>query len=68
MLKLATFLLLTASLLCSQSQKPVLTQVTFLYDIKRGDLGEFKRDFKYYLNYFDQLLRTDMNLIVFGAE
>ena len=45
------------------------THVTCLYDIKRGDLNEgFKRSFDDYLSYFDQLLQTDSNLIIFGDK
>lgn len=42
------------------------THVTCLYDIKRGSLKGFERSFEDYLFYFDQLLQTDSNLIVFG--
>ena len=52
MLKLATFWLLLLAILCNHSKGPVLTQVTFLYDIKRGDIEKFRRDFSYYLSFF----------------
>lgn len=53
-----------------QGRAPVYTQVTCMYDIKRGDLDEplFKRSFAIYLSYFDELLLTDSNLIVFGGR
>lgn len=47
--------------------RPVATHVTCLYDIERGGLSDrFRRSFELYLSFFEQLLRTDSNLIVFG--
>ena len=44
-----------------------ITLVTGLWDIGRGDLQEgWSRSFQYYLNNFDELLRIDENLIIFG--
>ena len=44
--------MLILAVVCYHAKRPVSTQVTFLYDIKRGDLMFSKRDFKYYLDYF----------------
>jgi hypothetical protein len=64
---LLAFLFLMA--ICSKGNKPVYTQVTFMYDIKRGDLGNnFKRSYEYYLGFFDKLLGSDSNLIIFGGK
>lgn len=52
MLKLSLLSLLILAIACYHSKRPVYTQVAFLYNIKRGDLLLFKRDFKYYLDYF----------------
>lgn len=68
MKRILALLCLLLAVLGSQGNKPVYTQVTCLYDIKRGGLGQFKRSFQYYLSYFDQLLQTDSNLIVFGGK
>jgi len=44
-----------------------ITLVTGLWDIKRGDLKEgWSRPFSHYLEKFDQLLKLDYNLIIFG--
>ena len=67
MLKIIHTILLLFIILAIHSRKPVYTQVSFLYDIKRGELENWgKRTFEYYLSYFRQLLQTDLNLIVFG--
>lgn len=69
MKRLIALFCLMLAVLGSQGNKPVYTQVTFMYDIKRGDLGaQFKRTYQYYLSYFDQMLQTDSNLIVFGGK
>lgn len=52
----------------SHRSKQVFTQVTCMYGIKRGDLGQFKRTFQYYISNFDMLLKTDSNLIIFGGK
>lgn len=53
---------------CSKGNQPVYTQVTCMYDIKRGGIGTYKRTYEAYLKYFEQLLLTGNNLIVFGDK
>lgn len=44
----------------------ITTIVTGIWDIKRDSLtGHWKRDFNHYLNNFDKLLKTDINMIIF---
>ncbi len=44
-----------------------LTLVTGLWNIKRDELGEgWSRSFEHYLEKFDQLLKVDNNMIIFG--
>ncbi len=46
-----------------------LTLVTGLWNIKRDELGEgWSRSFEHYLEKFDQLLKVDNNMIIFGEE
>jgi FkbM family methyltransferase len=46
-----------------------ITLVTGLWDIKRSDLSEgWNRTFDHYLSKFDQLLKTENNMIIFGDE
>ncbi len=45
-----------------------ITLVTALYDLKRGELSEFKRSFDHYLECYSNLLDVDINLIVFGDD
>jgi hypothetical protein len=53
MLKMLAFFLLVFIAWASHNRKPVYTQVTFLYDIKRGDLTNWAmRTFEYYLHFF----------------
>lgn len=67
MVKIFIFLILLLAIVCRHNGRPVYTQVSFLYDIKRGELENWgKRTLEYYLSYFRQLLQTDLNLIVFG--
>ena len=68
MKRLFTLFCLLLGVVGSQGNKHVYTQVTCMYDIKRGDLGQFKRTFQYYLSNFDMLLQTDSNLIIFGGK
>jgi len=45
------------------------TLVTGLWDIKRGELsGNWSRGYDHYLNKFEQLLKVEENLIIFGNE
>ena len=45
------------------------TLVTGLWDIKRGELsGNWSRSYDHYLNKFEQLLKVEDNLIIFGDE
>ena len=45
----------------------MITLVTGLWDIGRGDLSEgWSRSFDHYLNKFEQLLQVDCNMIIFG--
>ena len=45
------------------------TIVTGLWDINRGELKEgWARSFQHYLNKFDELLKIENNLIIFGEE
>lgn len=69
-MKILTLLtILIFGVLCSQGSKTVYTQVTYMYDIKRGDMSSpYKRSYKFYLSYFDQMLTTDSNLIIFGNK
>ena len=44
-----------------------ITLVTGLWNIKRDELGEgWSRSFEHYLEKFDQLLKVDNNMIIFG--
>ena len=44
-----------------------LTLVTGLWNIKRDELGEgWSRSFQHYLDKFDQLLKVDNPMIIFG--
>jgi hypothetical protein len=46
-----------------------LTLVTGLWDIGRGDLSEgWSRSYQHYLNKFEDLLKVENNLIIFGDE
>jgi O-methyltransferase len=46
-----------------------LTLVTGLWDIKRDELKEgWARSFEHYLSKFEQLLKVEENLIIFGEE
>jgi len=46
-----------------------ITLVTGLWDIGRGDLSEgWSRSFQHYLNKFEELLRVEENLIIFGDK
>ena len=46
-----------------------LTLVTGLWEIGRGDLSEgWSRSYQHYLNKFEDLLKVDNNLIIFGDE
>jgi len=53
---------------CSHKARPVVTLVTGLYDIGRGQIQTFRRDFNYYLHYFKLLLKTPCNMIIFGDK
>ena len=45
----------------------MITLVTGLWDIGRGDLSEgWSRSYDYYLKKFVELLRVDCNMIIFG--
>jgi len=45
----------------------MITLVTGLWDIGRGDLSEgWSRSFDHYLSKFEQLLQVDCNMIIFG--
>jgi hypothetical protein len=47
----------------------MITLVTGLWDIGRGDLGEgWSRSFDYYLSKFESLLQIENNMIIFGDE
>jgi hypothetical protein len=46
-----------------------ITLVTGIWDIGRGELTEgWSRSFQHYLDKFEQLLKVEENLIVFGDE
>ena len=46
-----------------------LTLVTGLWDNGRGNIKEgWSRSFDYYLEKFDQLLKVETNMIIFGDE
>lgn len=45
-----------------------MTYVTGLWDLARGDLVLFKRNFDYYLNYLKDILESDLKIIMFGNE
>lgn len=46
-----------------------ITLVTGLWDIGRGDLQEgWSRSFQYYLEKFQQLLKVDENMVIFGDK
>ena len=47
-------------------RSPVITYVTALYDIGRGQMYAFSRPFEFYLSLFDELLHTRNNIIVYG--
>ena len=46
MRQILVLLCLLFAVLSSQSNKPVFTHVTCLYDIKRGSVGTYKRSFE----------------------
>jgi hypothetical protein len=49
--------------------KNKVTLVTGLWDIKRGELSEgWSRPFSHYLEKFEQLLKVDENLIIYGDK
>lgn len=61
------------SLSCSasnhQDKKPVVTYITGLWDVNRGNLGSrFTRSYEYYLKHFAELLQTESNLIIYGDD
>ena len=46
-----------------------ITLVTGIWNIGRGDLSEgWSRPFQHYLDKFEQLLKVEENLIIFGEE
>ena len=46
-----------------------ITLVTGIWDIGRGELSEgWSRPFQHYLNKFEQLLKVEENLIIFGED
>jgi hypothetical protein len=46
-----------------------ITLVTGIWDIGRGELTEgWSRSYQHYLEKFDQLLKVEENLIIFGDE
>lgn len=49
-------------------QNKTITLVTALYDLKRGELNDFKRSFDHYLECYSKLLNVDVNLIVYGDD
>ena len=50
-----------------QKEGKMITLVTGLWDIGRGNLSEgWSRPFDYYLKKFEQLLQVDCNMIIFG--
>jgi hypothetical protein len=52
-----------------QKKNKMITLVTGLWDIGRGDLSEgWSRSFDHYLNKFEQLLQVDCNMIIFGDK
>lgn len=59
-------LLVLAGLGIGRPSKPVITYVTCLYDIGRGNIQQYKRSFQYYLDFFAKLLKTPTNLIIYG--
>ena len=47
----------------------MITLVTGLWDIGRGDLKEgWSRKYSHYLDKFSQLLTVDNNMIIFGDQ
>jgi FkbM family methyltransferase len=51
------------------TQNNVITIVTGLWDIGRGELQEgWSRSYQHYLDKFQQLLQVDVNMIIFGDE
>jgi hypothetical protein len=47
----------------------MITLITGLWDIGRGDLSEgWSRSYQHYLNKFEDLLKVENNLIIFGDE
>ena len=46
-----------------------ITLVTGIWDIGRGELTEgWSRPYQHYLDKFEQLLKCDENMIIFGDE
>ena len=46
-----------------------ITLVTGLWDIKRSELSEgWSRSYQHYLDRFEELLKCDYNLIIFGDK
>jgi hypothetical protein len=61
------FSLTMVGLVGAESRKPVITFVTALWDVKRGDFITSQRSFEsYYLRFYGELLETNNNLIAFG--
>jgi len=45
-----------------------LTLVSGFWDVKRGDIVAFNRPVSYYLKYFEDLLKTNVRMIIFGDK
>ncbi len=51
-----------------KGNEPIVTLVSGFWDIKRGDIVAFNRPISYYLKYFEDLLKTNMRMIIFGDK
>jgi len=59
----------TPTIISPQKNSQITTIVTGLWDIGRESLtNDWSRSYKHYLDKFDELLKTDNNLIIFGDE
>jgi len=66
-LKQLFFILIFITIKCHQNHDPVVTVVTGMFNIGRGDLKTKKRrSFTYYLKEFSKLLKTDTNMVIFA--
>lgn len=60
-------LLLVSAVFSHKGNEPSVTLISGFWDVGRGALNSgFRRTNEYYLGYFEKLLQTESNMIVFG--